>query len=315
LWSAAAPCRFVSTSLLLAISCSFGFASSAPSDTLSDSHLAEIKFDQKLNNSISLDLHFRDEDGKEVRLGDYFSKKPVILVLGYYGCPMLCTLVLNGMVEGLQDIRWNMGKEYDVINVSIDPSETSLLAAAKKRSYLKRYGRDGAETGWHFLTGGSDAIQRLSDEVGFRYAYDSTSKQYAHPSGLVILTPEGKISGYQFGVTYSPRELFTSLNNASARKIGSRIQDLILLCFHYRPITGRYGNLIMTTVRVLGVATLLGLPALVIAMARKQKLRPFSVKKEPLCLPLPKGEGRGEGEKRVECSTPDFATKPAGGPS
>jgi protein SCO1 len=325
-WSAAVLCRFVITFLFLAIPCTFAFAASIPSDTLTDSRLADIKFDQKLNNTISLDLHFRDEEGKDVRLADYFSKKPVILGLGYYGCPMLCTLVLNGMVEGLQDIRWNIGKEYDVINVSIDPSETPSLAAAKKRSYLKRYGREGAETGWHFLTGDSDSIQRLADEVGFRYAYDSASKQYAHPSGLVILTPEGKISGYQFGVTYSPRELFSSLNNASSRKIGSRIQDLILLCFHYRPITGRYGNMIMTTVRVLGVATLLGLPALVIAMARKQKLRPVSVKQEPLCLPLPKGESRpalrnafdeggGEGEKRVECSTPDFATKPAGGPS
>jgi protein SCO1/2 len=270
-WSAAALCRFFAPSLLLAISCSFGFAaSSIPSDTLTDSRLAEIKFDQKLNNTISLNLHFRDENNKDVRLGDYFSKKPVILVLGYYGCPMLCTMVLNGMVEGLQDLRWSIGKEYDVINVSIDPHETPSLAAAKKRSYLKRYGRDSTETGWHFLTGDADSIQRLADEVGFRYAYDPLSKQYAHPSGLVILTPDGKISRYLFGVTFSPRELYTSLDTASSRKIGSRIQDLILLCFHYRPITGRYGNIIMITVRVLGVATLLGLPALVVTMARKK---------------------------------------------
>jgi protein SCO1/2 len=252
------------------VCCKTFAASSVPSDTLTDSHLAEIKFDQKLNNTISLDLHFRDENNKEVRLADYFSKKPVILVLGYYGCPMLCTLVLNGMAEGLQDLRWSIGKEYDVINVSIDPHETPLLAAAKKRSYLKRYGRDTAESGWHFLTGDSDAIQRLADEVGFRYAYDPVSKQYAHPSGLVVLTRDGRISRYLFGVTFSPRDLYTSLDTASSRKIGSRIQDLILLCFHYRPITGRYGNIIMITVRVLGVATLLGLPALIITMARKK---------------------------------------------
>jgi protein SCO1/2 len=240
-------------------------------DALTDDRLAEIKFDQKLNDRISLALHFRDENGKEVRLGDYFSNKPVILVLGYYGCPMLCTLVLNGMVEGLQDIRWSIGKEYEVINVSIDPHETPSLAAAKKRSYLKRYGRPIADAGWHFLTGESEAIQRLADEVGFRYAYDSVSKQYAHPSGIVVLTPDGKISRYLFGVTFSPNELFTSLDAASSRKIGTRIQDLILLCFHYRPITGRYGNLIITTVRVLGVATLLGLAALIIRTVQRDK--------------------------------------------
>jgi protein SCO1/2 len=262
--------RFIILCLSLVLSCCENVAApSIPADTLTDSRLAEIKFDQKLNAAISLGLHFRDENDKDVRLADYFSTKPVILVLGYYSCPMLCTLVLNGMVEGLQDIRWSIGKEYDVINVSIDPHETPSLAAAKKRSYLKRYGRDSAETGWHFLTGDSDSIQRLADEVGFRYAYDPVSKQYAHPSGLVILTSEGKISGYRFGVTYSPRELFASLNNASSHTIGSRIQDLILLCFHYRPITGRYGNIIMITVRTLGVATLLGLPALIVFMARK----------------------------------------------
>jgi protein SCO1/2 len=248
--------------------------SPARAETLTDSRLAEIKFDQKLNEKISLDLHFRDEDGKDVRLGDYFSNKPVILVLGYYGCPMLCTLVLNGMVEGLQDIRWSIGKEYDVINVSINPHETPSLAAAKKRSYLKSYGRPNAEAGWHFLTGESEAIQRLANEVGFRYAYDDVSKQYAHPSGIVVLTPDGKISRYLFGVTYSPNDLFTSLRAASSRKIGTRIQELILLCFHYRPITGRYGNLIMTAVRVSGVLTLVGLAALIVRMARREKVAP-----------------------------------------
>jgi protein SCO1 len=282
-WSAAVLCRFLGASLFLTASCcEVVGAPSIPADTLTDSRLAEIKFDQKLNNTISLDLHFRDENGKDVRLADYFSKKPVILVLGYYDCPMLCTLVLNGMVEGLQDIRWSIGKEYDVIYVSIDPHETPSLAAAKKRSYLKRYGRDSAESGWHFLTGDPNSIQRLADEVGFRYAYDPLSKQYAHPSGLVVLTPDGKISRYLFGVTFSPRELYASLDTASSRKIGSRIQDLILLCFHYRPITGRYGNIIMITVRTLGVATLLGLPALIVTMARKAS-RSSRHKESPNC--------------------------------
>ena len=158
-WNAAVLCRFLCASLFVIVSCCNTFAaSSIPADTLTDSRLAEIKFDQKLSNTISLNLHFRDENGKDVCLADYFSKKPVILVLGYYACPMLCSLVVNGMVEGLQDMRWSIGKEYDVINISIDPTETPSLAAAKKRSYLKRYGRDSAETGWHFLTGDADAI-------------------------------------------------------------------------------------------------------------------------------------------------------------
>jgi protein SCO1/2 len=231
------------------------------------------------------------------------------------------------MVEGLQDLRWSIGKEYDVINVSIDPHETASLAAAKKRSYLKRYGRDSAQAGWHFLTGDADSIQHLADEVGFRYAYDPLSKQYAHPSGLVVLTPDGKISRYLFGVTFSPRDLYTSLETASSRKIGSRIQDLILLCFHYRPITGRYGNIIMITVRVLGIATLLGLPALIVTMARKQTVRAASISPQnacpgqPLALPLPKGEGRGEGEQNAQMPATsqtvqaEVATGESGGPS
>lgn len=271
-WSATILYHLLLVCALLGASCSSFAAPSVPADNLTDSRLAEIKFDQKLNETISLDLHFRDENGRDVRLADYFSNKPVILVLGYYGCPMLCTLVLNGMVEGLQDIRWSIGKEYDVINVSIDPHETPELAAAKKRTYLKRYGRPEAEAGWHFLTGQPEAIQRLADEVGFRYAYDDVSKQYAHPSGIVVLTPDGKTSSYLFGVTYPPSELFASLNAASSRKIGSRIQELILLCFHYRPITGRYGNIIMSTVRILGIATLIGLVTLIARTVRREKV-------------------------------------------
>src|SRR5439155_18282696 len=168
----------------------------AHGQTLSDENLASIRFKQKLNSQISLDLPFRDENAKAVRLGAYFNGKPVILVMGYYGCPMLCTFVLNGMVEGLEDIKWSIGKEFDVVNVSIDPHETTALASAKKRTYLKRYGRTSAAAGWHFLTGEESAIKRLSDEVGFEYVYDKASKQYAHPSGVIILTAQGIVSHY-----------------------------------------------------------------------------------------------------------------------
>jgi protein SCO1/2 len=153
----------------------------------------------------------------------------------------------------------DVGNQFDVINVSIDPKETPALAAAKKRTYLKRYGRHGAAAGWHFLTGDDAAIHKLANEAGYRYVYDPRSKQFAHPSGLVILTPDGKVSHYLFGVTYSPNELDSALRDAAARKTGSPIQQFILLCFHYSPITGKYGKLIMTVVRVSGVATLAAL--------------------------------------------------------
>jgi protein SCO1 len=231
--------------------------------TLPDETLVQIRFDQKLSNQISADLTFRDETGKSVKIGDYFAGRPVILVLGYYQCPMLCSLTLNSLIEAMQDLKMDVGKQFDVINVSIDPKEMPALAAAKKNTYLKRYGRKGADAGWHFLTGDEAQIRKLADEAGFRYAYDPLSRQYAHPSGLVILTPEAKITHYIFGVTYSPNDLDADLRDAGAHRIGSPIQQFFLLCFHYSPITGKYGAAIMSVVRFSGLATLAGLAFLV----------------------------------------------------
>jgi len=196
-----------------------------------------------------------------------------VLVLGYFQCPMLCTLTLNGLVQAMEDMKWSAGKEFDIVDVSIDPHETAALALAKKHSYVKRYGRTGADAGWHFLTGDESAIRALTAEVGFKYAYDPVSKQYAHPSGLVILTPDGKISQYLFGVTYKSSELYAALHNASGDRISSPVQKLILLCFHYNPITGKYGAAIMFTIRVLAVATLLGLAWLIVSLVRREKRR------------------------------------------
>jgi protein SCO1/2 len=245
----------------------------ANAQSLSDEALSRIDFDQKLQQPVAPDLKFRDETGKSVKLGDFMGKRPVILVLGYYGCPMLCTLVLNGLVESLQDIRLNPGKDFEVINVSINPQETPTLAAAKKKTYLKLYRRVGAEQGWHFLTGDEPAIRQLADQVGFRYAYDARAKQYAHPSGLVILTPQGKVSRYFSGVSYSNKEMSGALIEASANKIGSPIQQFFLLCFHYNPITGKYGALIMTTVRVAGGLTVVLLGASIVRLSRREPTR------------------------------------------
>lgn len=242
---------------------------------LHDNALREIRFDQKIGAQIPFDAVFRDEAGNPVRLGNYFGKKPVILVLGYYGCPMLCTLVLNGLVESMQDLKMDIGNQFDVLDVSISPTETPQLAAAKKREYLRHYGRHGADAGWHFLTGGEPAIRQLADAVGFRYAYDTSMKQYAHPSGFIVLTPQGKVSRYFFGVNFRAQELNDALLAASANRAGSPIRQLFLLCFHYSPVTGKYGALIIGSVRAFGVATLLALAVFVTCSLRgDRKLRP-----------------------------------------
>lgn len=238
---------------------------------LSDDTLAAINFEQKLGTQISLDLTFVDETGAKVHLRDYAGKKPLLLNLGYYECPMLCGLVLNGMVESLQDLRWTVGKQFDVVNISINPDETPALAAAKKRSCLKRYGREEASQGWHFLTGDKIASETIARQVGFHYEYDPISKQYAHPSGFVILTPDGRISKYFLGITYSARELQAAIAAASTRSIGSRIQDFVLLCFHYHPITSKYGAAIMFSVRALAILTMVGLIFLIVKSNRTEK--------------------------------------------
>jgi protein SCO1/2 len=258
--------------IVLLLLCLFspGYFSTARAQVISEEALKKINFDQKLGAQVSLELQFHDESGRLVKLGDYFGKKPVILVLGYYGCPMLCTFVINGMVGSLQDIKWEIGNQFEVINVSIDPHETSVLAAAKKKAYVRRYGRHDASAGWHFLTGEEPAIRRLAGEVGFGYAYDAQIKQYAHPSGLVILTPEGKVSHYLSGVIYSTKELNDALVDASASKVGSPIRQLFLLCFHYSPITGKYGALIMYGVRITGILTIVLLGRLIVVSVRRE---------------------------------------------
>jgi protein SCO1/2 len=244
-----------------------------PAQPLSSEELGKIVFEQKLGKQISLDLVFRDENGNAVALRDYFGKKPVILVPGYYRCPMLCSMVLNGLVETLQDMKWKVGQQFVIINFSINPRESSQLAAAKKHSYLRRYGRTGAENSWHFLTGDDPAIHRLADEVGFRYAYDPMSKEYAHPSGFIVLTPKGTVSRYFFGVSHVPAELYQALSDASINRTGSPIQQLFYLCFHYNPIRGKYGPVIMVVLRVAGFGTVIGLSLLVLFMIRTERAR------------------------------------------
>jgi protein SCO1/2 len=237
---------------------------------LDDNQLTRIGYEQHLAASLPLTIRFTDEQGRPVQLGNYFSTKPVILVMGYYRCPMLCTIVQNGLVECLADIRATVGPDYQVIYVSINPNDSRELAAGKKRATLKRYGRSESASGWHFLTGSEASITNVASTIGFNFAYDAASHEYAHPSGFVVLTPEGRISRYFLGVSFSAREVYSALQTAGNRTIGQKIQELVLLCFHYRPVTGRYGATVLIITRVLGAATVLGIGLLIISTVRRE---------------------------------------------
>jgi protein SCO1/2 len=233
--------------------------------------LQQVRFDQRLNEQVPLNLEFRDEAGNTVKLADYFGEKPVILVLAYYRCPMLCTLVLNGLVRGLLDVPFTPGKEFNVVTVSFDARETPAMAAAKKKMYLERYGRHGAEAGWHFLTGKQDAIDKLTDAVGFHCTYDAARDEFIHASGIVLLTPQGKVSRYFYDVSYSGRDLRLGLVEASENKIGSPVDQVLLFCFHYDPTLGKYGATIMNFVRVGGVVTVIVLGSFIGWMFRSER--------------------------------------------
>jgi protein SCO1/2 len=218
--------------------------------------LQEVRFDQKLDATLPLDAVFRDEHGRTVKLGDYFGKKPVVLAFVYYECPMLCTQVLNGLVSGLNVLEQTAGKEFDVVAISFDARETPVVAAAKKAAYLDRYGRPDAEQGWHFLTGDEANIRRVTDTAGFHYAWDESTQQFAHASGVMVVTPDGRLARYLFGIEYPPRDLKFALMESSEGRIGSVVAQVLLYCYHYEPTTGSYSLVAMNAVRLGGAVTL-----------------------------------------------------------
>jgi len=219
--------------------------------------LKQVGIDQKLNQSIPLNLTFRDENGQTVELAQFFGQKPVILTLVYYNCPMLCTQVLNGVESGLKELPTDIGKQFEVVTVSIDPAESHVLAKVKQEMYVGMYGRPGAAQGWHFLTGDEPQIKQLADAVGFRYAYDPDTKQFAHASAIMLLTPQGKISRYFYGIQYPSRDLRLGLVEASEGKIGTPVDQVLLFCYHYDPATGKYGLLISHVIQAGGALTVL----------------------------------------------------------
>jgi len=234
--------------------------------------LANVGIEQRLNQQIPQHLTFHDETGKAVRLGDYFGKRPVILNLVYYNCQMLCGEVLSGLTSTLRVLKFDVGREFDVITVSFDPRETPQIAADKKKQYLERYGRKGAAQGWHFLTGQQDAISELTKAAGFQYEYDPRTNQYAHTTAIMVLTPEGKIAQYYYGVEYAPKDLRLGLIEASQNKIGNLLDQVLLYCYHYNPATGKYGAIIMRVLRLAGMATIVFLGAFMMLMFRRDRV-------------------------------------------
>ena len=231
--------------------------------------LKNVGIDQKLNEQVPLDAVFKDEQGREVKLGEFFGKKPVVLSLVYYTCPMLCTQVLNGMLGSFRQVSFNIGEQYEVVTVSFDARETPALAAAKKVTYVKGYNRPGAEASWHFLTGDEANIKRLTDAVGFRYVWDEQTSQFAHASGIMVLTPEGKLARYFYGIDFPPRDLRLGLVEASQNKIGTPVDALMLYCYHYDPATGKYGAVVMNIMRLAGGATVLLIVGLLLVLRRR----------------------------------------------
>ncbi len=255
-----------------------------------------VGFDQHLGQKVPLDLTLRDEAGREVRLAEYFGQRPVILTLVYYRCPMLCGQVLQGLARSIKPLTMTPGQGFEIVTVSIDPTEGPDLASKKKATYIDHYGRPQAASGWHFLTTpDQDAIDRLATAVGFRYTYNPESRQFAHAAGFTLLTPDGTISQYFFGIDIPPRNLKDALDAAGARKVGSPIASLLLLCYDYDPATGKYTLTVMSVLRAFGVLTLLGMTTLIVTLLVRERLG-RSCRRDP--------EGEPEAAATLEARNP-----------
>lgn len=238
---------------------------------------ADVAFEQRLNEQVPLDAAFRDESGRAVTLRDYFGQRPVILVPVYYSCTTLCPLLLDGLARSLRPVSFEMGKDFTIVTMTINPRETPAQAAAKKDLAVRQYARPGVVEGWHFLTGEEASIRRVTQAIGFRYTYDAKTDQYAHAAGVVILTPQGRTARYFYGIDLPPRDLRLGLIEATEGRIGSPIDQVLLFCYHYDPLTGRYGLIIMNVIRLAGLVTVLILGAFIVVMLRRDRRTPSKV--------------------------------------
>ncbi len=230
----------------------------------------EVGIDQNIGKRLPLNLEFRDETGRAVRLGDYFTTQAVIITPVYFECPMLCTQVLNGLVRTLKVTPLEVGRDFQIVTFSFNPKETPELASAKKQNYLAELGREAAGSGWHFLTGSQDAITSLTSALGFRYVWDDKLQQYAHAAAIIVATPEGRIARYFYGVDYPPRDLRFGLVEASQGRLGNVVDQVLLLCYKYDPMTGRYGWAVITSVRIAGIVTVLAMTTFIFLMLRRE---------------------------------------------
>jgi protein SCO1/2 len=238
--------------------------------------LADVTFEQRLDTMLPLDARFRDESGHEVALGDYFGRRPVVLAFVYYSCPMLCTQVLNGVSSAVKAMPFTVGRDFDVVYVSFDPRDTPSTAAEKKRTQLEDYHQTDTAAGWHYLTGDETSIARVTAAAGFSYRWDEATGQFAHVSGVLVATPDGRLSRYFYGVEYSPKELRMALVESGEGRIGSAVDQLLLYCYHYDPSTGRYGVIAMNLVRLGGAITLVLLGGFIWLMRRRETLAPLT---------------------------------------
>jgi len=244
-----------------------------PPDPRLPGELREVGFEQRLGEQVPLDAPFVDEDGRSVVLGDLMGERPVVLALVYYECPMICTMVLTGLTSSLKVLDFEAGDEYEVIVLSFDPGEGPALAKAKKAAYVEEFGRELDESAWHYLTGEEESIARVCEAIGFRYSYDSSADQFAHATGITVLTPEGQISRYLFGIEYAPKDLKLAVVESSEGKIGGVVEQLLLFCYQYDPASGRYGAAVMNLIRAAAGATVLAI-ALFIFLARRRNRAP-----------------------------------------
>jgi protein SCO1/2 len=241
--------------------------------------LKNVGIDQRINQPVPLDAAFVDEDGHDVKLGDYFGSKPVVLQLAYFSCPLLCPQVLAGMTGALKALSFTPGRDFTLLVVSFDPADTPAVAREKRADALRRYGRPGAEAGVHFLTGRESEIKKLTQAVGFRYAYDPAIGQFAHAAAIMVLTADGRVSRYLFGIEFAPRDLKFALMEASQNHIGSVVDQVLLFCYHYDPTSGKYGFAITTAVRIGGALTVLGLAAFILLSLRRERRKANAVRR------------------------------------
>jgi len=234
--------------------------------------LKKVDITQKLNEVLPLDTVFRDETGQEVTLGKYFGDKPVVLAFVYYECPRLCTFILNGLLRAVRTISFDAGQEYEVVAISFDHGETPAMAAAKKENYVKQYDREGTAGGWHFLTGDEASIQKVTQAAGFEFFYDPETDEFAHASAIMVLTPQGVLARYFYGIEYSARDLRLALVEASDNKIGSLVDQVLLFCFHYDPVTGKYGFVIMSILRLAAILLVVVIGFFVFKMLRRERV-------------------------------------------